>query len=94
MAFLMGKHNFDHRMGTDVPDDAAAEAIVKKIPPEAKIVMLGWEHTWTMDQTFAFPRIIAEGKPEVLPKEVSRQGGQDRRGVAPGSAAVRRCVRT
>jgi hypothetical protein len=90
VAFLMGKHHFDHRMGSAVPDDAAAEAIVKKIPPEVKIAMLGWEHTWTMDQTFAFPRVIAEGTPEMLPKElndkVDRTAAEWRR-VA---AAVRR----
>lgn len=73
VGFLMGKHNFDIRMGTPFPDDAAAEEIVKKVGPEARIFMFGWEHTWTMEQTFAFPRVISEGKPEVLPDE-AKQG--------------------
>ena len=66
----MGKHNFDCRMGTDVPSDAAAEAIVKKVPSEAQVFMLGWEHTWTEDQTFAFPQVITEGTPETLSEEI------------------------
>jgi len=73
VGFLMGVHHYDHRMGTPVPDEATAEEIVKKIRPDVRLVMLGWEHIWTMEQTFAFPRVILEGKPEVLPEEIQEK---------------------
>ncbi len=73
VAFLMGKHNVEIRIDTAVPDDAAAENIAKGIPAGAKVMMLGWEQTWTDEQTFTFPRVIAEGKPETLSKEVNER---------------------
>lgn len=54
-----------------VADDAAAEAIIRKVSPAAKFLMLGWEHVWTMDQTFAFPRLISQGRIEEYPKEIT-----------------------
>lgn len=71
VGFFMGKDSYDIRMDTRVPDDATAEALITKVPKEAKILMFGWEHTWSMEQTFALPRLITEGKTEDLPKELT-----------------------
>ena len=68
--FLMGEHHRDHRIKTEVPDDAAAK-IAESIGPDVRVFMLGWEHTWSMEQTFAFPRVIAAGAPEELPDDIS-----------------------
>ncbi len=73
VGFIMRTHNQDIRMGTSVPDDATAEKIAAGIGPDVKVFMLGWEQTWSSDQTFAFPRVIAEGKPEELPSEIRVQ---------------------
>src|SRR3970282_1627481 len=61
------------RMVTHIPDDATAEKIVKGFSPEAKVLMVGWEHDWGIEQTFAFPRVILEGKIEDLPEEARRK---------------------
>lgn len=77
IGFWMGKDAYDIRVGTAVPDDATAEELIKKVPKEAKILMFGWEQTWTMEQTFAFPRLISEGKFEdVAPDIVKKMDDQ------------------
>jgi hypothetical protein len=73
VGFRMGIDGYDIRMDTRVPDDATAEELIKKVPPEAKILMFGWEHTWTMEQTFAFPRLISEGKFEDVAPDISKK---------------------
>ncbi|MHB9109037.1 MAG: hypothetical protein ACYDCO_18445 [Armatimonadota bacterium] len=73
IGFWMGKDAYDIRMSTRVPDDATAEELINKVPKEAKILMLGWEHTWSMEQTFAFPRLISEGKFEEVSPEVAQK---------------------
>ena len=73
IGFWMRKDSYDIRMSTRVPDDATAEELIKKVPNEAKILMLGWEHTWSMEQTFAFPRTISEGKPEEVSPEITQK---------------------
>jgi len=73
VGFWMGRHHGKVRLGKDVIDDAKAEKIAKSIGPDARIFLLGWEHNWGKEQTFAFPRVIAEGKPEELSAEVNQR---------------------
>jgi hypothetical protein len=68
----MGKHSHDIR-GPVAPDDAAAEKLVQSLKPDVRIFMLGWENGWGYDQTFVFPRVIAEGKPEELSAETNKK---------------------
>ncbi len=49
-----------------MPDEAAAEEFAKSLGPDLRILMLGLELWWNMKHDFAFPRVISEGKPEVL----------------------------
>ena len=69
VSFVMNKHNVVVRLGTDIPDDAAAEEIVNGFSPDARVLMLGWEQNWGNEQTFAFPRVILEGQIEDLPED-------------------------
>ena len=73
VGFRMGIDAYDIRMDTRVPDDATAEELIKKVPKEAKILMFGWEHIWWMEQTFAFPRLISEGKFEEVAPEFGKK---------------------
>jgi hypothetical protein len=69
VSFVMNKHNVVVRLGTDIPDDEAAEKIVKGFSADAQVLMIGWEQNWGVEQTFAFPRVILEGKIESLSDE-------------------------
>jgi len=71
--FWMGINDQVIRMNAEVPDDAKAEEIVKSLRPDLRVLMLGWEHNWGRGHTFAFPRVIAEGQPEVLPDDKKEQ---------------------
>jgi len=72
VGFWMGKDSFDIR-GPEIKDAEAAEKLVKSIGPNVKVFMFGWECGWGYDQTFVFPRVISEGKEEVLSEETNKK---------------------
>lgn len=72
IGFWMGKDTFDIR-GPEIKDEATAEKLVKGLSPNVKIFMFGWENGWGYDQTYAFPRVIIEGKAEELSAETNKK---------------------
>ena len=89
VGFDPGK-NWFYRLGKTRADEKKAAEIAAKIGPKAKIFMLGWEHMWSLEHTFHFPRIIAEGKPEQLPEALSRKADDTAAEFRRIAAAVRK----
>ena len=92
VSFLMDKHNQPHSVGSyaEVPDEATAEAIAKSIGPDVRIFMMGWELSWSMEQTFVLPGVISEGRPEVLAQDIGEAVDRVAAGWRRLAAAIRK----